>query len=137
MKKILVTALVALIGTSASYAQDYPDEVYWGDTHLHTSNSFDVYLFGTPNSTPETAYRFAKGLPVVNPATGTRWQIREPLDFLVIADHAEALGSVGGVFGGDEELTKTKTGKAMLKLAPDQSEHQLQAIYNAFNYAGS
>lgn len=74
---------------------------------------------------------------MVNPATGTRWQLREPLDFLVIADHAETLGSVLRVFTGDEELTKTKTGKAMLKLAPNQSEHQLQAIYDAFNYAAS
>ena len=115
----------------------HPDKVFWGDTHLHTSYSFDVYLFGTPNSTPDTAYRFAKGLPVVNPTTGTRWQLREPLDFLVIADHAETLGSVVRVFEGDEELTQTKTGKAMLKLAPDQSEEQLQAIYDAFNYAAS
>ena len=99
--------------------------------------SFDVYLFGTPNSTPETAYQFAKGFPVVNPATGTRWQLREPLDFLVIADHAETLGSVVRVFEGDEEVAQTKTGQAMLKLAPDQSEHQLQAIYDAFNYAAS
>ena len=114
-----------------------PTRVYWGDTHLHTSMSFDVYLFGTPNSTPETAYQFAKGFPVVNPATGTRWQLREPLDFLVIADHAETLGSVVRVFEGDEEVAQTKTGQAMLKLAPDQSEHQLQAIYDAFNYAAS
>ena len=137
MKKLLVTALVTFIGASVAYAKDHPNQVYWGDTHLHTSNSFDVYLFGTPNSTPETAYRYAKGLPVVNPATGTRWQMREPLDFLVIADHAEMVGSVLGVFGGDEALMKTKTGKAMLKLTPDQSEHQLQAIYDAFNYAAS
>ena len=115
----------------------YPNKVLWGDTHLHTSNSFDVYLFGTPNSTPDTAYRFAKGLPVVNPTTGTRWQLREPLDFLVIADHAEALGSVVRIFEGDKELTQTKTGKAILKLAPDQSEEQLLEIYSAFNYAGS
>lgn len=118
-------------------AGDYPSKVLWGDTHVHTSNSFDVYLFGTPNSTADTAYQFAKGLPVVSPTTGTEWQIHEPLDFLVIADHAETLGSVVRVFQGDEELTNTKTGKAMLKLAPEQSEEQLQAIYDAFNYAAS
>ena len=41
-------------------------KVLWGDTHNHTGNSFDVYLFGTPSSTPDTAYRFAKGLPVTH-----------------------------------------------------------------------
>ena len=37
--------------------------VYRGDTHLHTGNSFDVYLFGTTQSTPKTALRFASGQP--------------------------------------------------------------------------
>ncbi len=138
MKRCVTVVLAVLAFTPFAYAdEDFPTQVFFGDTHLHTSASFDVYLFGTPNATPDTAYRFAMGLPVVNPATGTRWQLREPLDFLVIADHAETLGSVVRVFEGDEELTQTKTGKAMLKLAPDQSEEQLQAIYNAFNYAAS
>ena len=114
-----------------------PDTVYWGDTHLHTSNSFDVYLFGTPNSTPDTAYNFAKGLPVKSPTTGTEWQLSRPLDFLVIADHAEVLGAVYQVFNGNKELSSTKTGKAMLRLAPEQTDAQLQAIYDAFNYAAS
>jgi len=67
--------------------------LYWGDTHVHTSYSFDVYLFGTFNATPDTAYRFARGLPVVSPVTGTRWQLSRPLDFLVVADHAEVLAA--------------------------------------------
>ena len=25
---------------------DYPERVYWGDTHLHTSNSVDAFGFG-------------------------------------------------------------------------------------------
>lgn len=55
----------------------------------------------------------------------------------MIIDHAEIIGSVARVFNGDEELTKTKTGKGMLKLVPDQTEEQLLAIYNAFVYATS
>ena len=42
--------------------------LYWGDTHLHTGNSFDVYLFGTPTATPDTAYRFAKGNTASRPS---------------------------------------------------------------------
>ena len=34
--------------------------VYWGDTHVHTHESFDATLFGT-TLTIEDAYRFAKG----------------------------------------------------------------------------
>ena len=41
---------------------------------------------------PDTAYRYAKGLPVVHPFHRARVQIRTPLDLLVVADHAEYLG---------------------------------------------
>ena len=38
--------------------QDYPTQVYWGDTHLHTSLSVDAFATGG-RLTPEDAYRFA------------------------------------------------------------------------------
>jgi hypothetical protein len=64
----------------------------WGDTHVHSSNSGDSFLFGNLSADPDTAYRFARGLPVIHPGHGGRVQIGTPLDFLVIADHAEYLG---------------------------------------------
>jgi hypothetical protein len=66
----------------------------WGDTHLHTSNSFDAYLNRNMSADPATAYRFAKGLPVIHPYHRARVQIGTPLDFLVVADHAEYLGVI-------------------------------------------
>ncbi len=111
--------------------------LYWGDTHLHTSNSFDVYLFGTPTSTPDTAYRFARGLPVVNPTTGTRWQLSTPLDFLVVADHAEMVGAVPRIYAGDPVVADTRMGKLILEMAPDQSEENLMKIYKMFVRAGT
>jgi hypothetical protein len=132
----LVLALCSL-GTAA-VAEELPMLVLWGDTHNHTGNSFDVYLFGTPSSTPDTAFRFAKGLPVINPATGTRWQLGTPLDFLVVADHAEMLGAMPRLFEeGDTELASTKSGKAMLKLGGGKSEEELLEVYSAVNYVAS
>ncbi len=62
--------------------------LYWGDTHVHTSYSSDAYNFGTVMTDPDTAYRFAKGLPVIHEGFGNRVRLDRPLDFLVVADHS-------------------------------------------------
>jgi len=69
---------------------NYPDKVFFGDTHLHTSYSTDAGLFGATIG-PDEAYRFAKGEVVIS-STGLRTRLLRPLDFLVVADHAENLG---------------------------------------------
>jgi hypothetical protein len=66
----------------------------WGDTHLHTSNSFDAYLNRNLSADPDTAFRYAKGLPVIHPFHRARVQIQTPLDFMVLSDHAELLGVI-------------------------------------------
>jgi hypothetical protein len=68
----------------------YPQRVYWGDTHLHTSNSPDAFGFGT-RLDPDVALRFARGEEVVS-TTGQKAKLARPLDFLVIADHSDGLG---------------------------------------------
>ncbi|HIG01027.1 MAG TPA: DUF3604 domain-containing protein [Myxococcales bacterium] len=67
-------------------------QLLWGDTHLHSSNSFDAYLNRNMSADPATAYRYAKGLPVMHAYHRGRIRIETPLDFLVVADHAEYLG---------------------------------------------
>ena len=68
----------------------YPERVYWGDTHLHTSNSIDAFGFGVRLG-PEEALRFARG-EEVTASTGIKAKLARPLDFLVITDHSDALG---------------------------------------------
>ncbi|WP_338465569.1 DUF3604 domain-containing protein [Novosphingobium sp. ZN18A2] len=70
---------------------DVPERVYWGDTHLHTANSVDAFGFGN-RLMPEDALRFARGEEVTS-STGIKAKLARPLDFLVITDHAEGLGS--------------------------------------------
>src|SRR6185369_10275541 len=70
--------------------QGYPDRVYFGDTHLHTSYSTDAGMVGNRLG-PEEAYRFARGEEVTS-STGLRARLQRPLDFLVVSDHAENLG---------------------------------------------
>ena len=63
---------------------------YFGDTHVHTNLSFDAYLMGT-RRTPDEAYEFAKGAAIEH-ASGFMMQMKKPLDFLAVADHAFYLG---------------------------------------------
>ena len=65
---------------------------YFGDLHVHTTYSFDAFAFGTL-ATPYDAYRFARGAAIKHPA-GFDVQLREPLDFYAVTDHAMFLGGV-------------------------------------------
>ena len=93
----------------------YPTQVYFGDTHNHTANSGDAFMGGNRLS-PEQAYRFARGEEVVS-SSGVPVKLSRPLDFLVVADHAEGLGIMYQVYDGNPALTSDPTlarwGKAL------------------------
>ena len=94
-----------------------PTQVFWGDTHLHTSYSPDAYLMQNRSADPATAYRFAKGYPVIHPYHRARIQIETPLDFLVVSDHGEFMGVLPKLLQGDPMVANTPTGKRYRKLA--------------------
>ena len=87
-KRWLLASLTLAVCASAQPVTGQERNVYWGDTHVHTSYSSDAYGFGNVTVDPETAYRFAKGLPVVHPGLGSRVRLHRPLDFLAVADHS-------------------------------------------------
>ena len=57
---------------------------------LHTRNSPDAGFLGNTLGVDE-AYRFARGEEVTS-SGGLRAKLLRPLDFLVVADHAEYYG---------------------------------------------
>jgi hypothetical protein len=89
--------------------QGFPDRVYFGDTHLHTSYSTDAGMIGNRLG-PDEAYRFAKG-EEVTASTGTRARLQRPLDFLVVADHAENLGLAPMIAESNPGLLRTEFGR--------------------------
>ena len=101
-----LSVLIVLLFSAGGYAQD--TQLYWGDTHLHTSLSPDAYLLGNRSATPDTAYRYAKGYPVVHPYHRAKIQIGTPLDFLVVTDHAEYMGIIPLVLSGDPLLADSE-----------------------------
>ena len=62
--------------------EDFPNQVFFGDTHLHTAYSADAGLVGA-TTTPDDAYRFAKGETVTS-SNGLKARLQRPLDFLVV-----------------------------------------------------
>lgn len=88
--------------------RDYPTRVFWGDTHLHTDVSVDA---GTMNRLgQEEAFRFARGEEVTT-THGLKARLGRPLDFLVVADHAEMYGLMPRLLAGDKDILATEKGK--------------------------
>jgi hypothetical protein len=92
----------------------YPQRVFWGDTHVHTSYSTDAGMIGCRLG-PEEAYRFALG-EIVVASGGVRARLQRPLDFLVVADHAENLGLAPMVAEANPDLLKTDFGREIFDL---------------------
>ena len=96
------------------YAErSFPSRVYWGDTHLHTSNSFDAGFLNW-RVDPEAAFRFGRG-EEVTANNGMQVKLVRPLDWLVVSDHSEYLGLTPALRAGNPLLLKTEAGKRWLQ----------------------
>lgn len=111
LRHAAIAVLAFSVSMSVHAQQDPKTEVFFGDTHLHTSYSPDSYLMGNRSAGPDTAHRYAKGLPVVHPYHRAKIQIGTPLDFLAVADHAEYLGVISMVFTGDPRVAELEIAK--------------------------
>jgi hypothetical protein len=87
----------------------FPERVYWGDTHLHTSFSMDAGAFGCRLG-PRDAYRFAKGQEVTA-SSGQPARLARPLDFLVVADHSDGFGFFPLMLNGDPAILADPQGR--------------------------
>jgi hypothetical protein len=94
-------------------------KLLWGDTHLHTSYSPDAFLMGNQTADPDTAYNYARGLPVIHPYHRARIQIETPLDFLVVSDHGEFMGVIPNILKGNPIVANTETGKRYKQMFAD------------------
>ncbi len=94
-------------GSTKVVETEFPERVFWGDTHLHTANSVDAFGFGNRLG-PEEALRFARGEEVTS-STGVKAKLHRPLDFLVIADHAEGLGATKALYDAPRMLISDPT----------------------------
>jgi hypothetical protein len=90
-------------------APSIPTRALWGNTHQHTSTSFDAGFFGTRLG-PEDAFRFARGEQVIS-NTGIPAKLDRPYDFLVVTDHSDYLGLADALKEGTPELLSNPIGQ--------------------------
>lgn len=88
----------------------YPKAVYFGDLHLHSNLSADAFSMGNLLLDPADAFRFARGQEVRS-SSGLRAQLKRPLDFLAVTDHAEFLGIYRAYELGLPELKEGSLGR--------------------------
>lgn len=90
------------------YATQVGDKrLLWGDTHLHTTLSLDARSFGVELDA-ETAFRFARG-EQVRATHGEYVKLSRPLDFLVVSDHSDAMGTMSEIIRGNPDFIANDT----------------------------
>ena len=109
----LMATVLAAAGSYSPYSNEhYPDNVYWGDTHVHSNLSYDATLMENIDLSQANAYEFARG-DTVTAHNGMKVRLHRPLDFLVVADHAGNLGVWHSINNDDPALLKTENGKRL------------------------
>ena len=86
--------------------------VYFGEEHLHTSNSPDAFVVGT-RGTWEDAYNWAMGKEIELSTTKEKIKKSTPYDFIAITDHAEYFGVMPSLIDKQSPLYNTELGKKM------------------------
>ena len=117
---------VAKAGTSKASAAAAPTRLpgystdrnaYFGDLHVHTQLSFDAYIFNV-RSTPDDAYRFAKG-ETIGHAQGYNIRLAGgPLDFVAVTDHAEYIGAIREAGDPSSPLSKLPVTQGLFSPEP-------------------
>lgn len=100
---------------SADYSrypqQNFPNQVFFGETHLHSSYSTDAGMIGNTLG-PDDAFRIARGLPFVS-SMGVPGRLSRPFDFVVVTDHSENLGLAPAIATSDPDLLANPWGRKM------------------------
>lgn len=89
--------------------RNFPSRPLFGDTHTHTSFSFDAGAFGA-RLAPRDAYRFGKGEEILA-SSGQLAKLSRPLDFLVVTDHSDNMGFFPDLLAGKAEILADPKGR--------------------------
>jgi hypothetical protein len=111
-------SVAAVPATTALPAPNPERNAYFGDVHVHTGWSFDAFTNGS-KTTPTDAYAWAQGKEITNSGFGGKIQVQTPLDFYMVADHAEFMGIFNQMSNPDSPLSKTELAKGVTNADPN------------------
>jgi Protein of unknown function (DUF3604) len=114
--RLIAATLFCALNCTITQAADAPspnphNNAYFGDVHVHTGWSFDGFTNGS-KTTPMDAYAWAQGKKITG-SGGPEMQIKTPLDFYMVADHAEYMGVFNQMANPDSPLSKTELAKGV------------------------
>ena len=102
--------------------------VYFGDLHIHTKNSFDAYIFNV-RTTPADVYRFASGETLKHPGGYDITLAGPPLDFVAATDHGAYMGVLPAMDNPDSPLSDLEISKKIFGATdPDAIIRNFQTI---------
>jgi len=121
------TATVAPSAPQAKTAPEptYPTRAYFGDTHVHSGWSADAGLDGATLS-PEDAFRFARGEEVKS-NTGQMAKLKRALDWIVITDHSDGMGTINEIRDGNPKMIADPVLKRMYEAMRSGDEEKSRA----------
>jgi hypothetical protein len=117
---LLILSLLVVLGSACARPEPEPTtttapppapqpnplrNAYFGDLHVHTAYSTDAFIF-TTRTTPDDAYRYARGEAIEHPVGYTMQLAGGPLDFLAVTDHAESLGVLRAMADPSREISE-------------------------------
>jgi hypothetical protein len=134
---LLLSGLLGLIATSAAAdtatatngrtaGYNALRNPYFGQTHLHSGWSFDEAIFNVRLG-PDNTYRHARGEEVKHPS-GEEVQLKVPLDFMVVSEHAEYLGVLVRMYDPSDPLAKHPLAESIVG-SGDDVEASTKAFY--------
>ncbi|MDW3222522.1 MAG: DUF3604 domain-containing protein [Paracoccaceae bacterium] len=87
----------------------FPEQVYFGDTHVHSALSADAGGGGT-TLMPRDMYRFARGEQIMS-NTGQPVKLPRPFDFYMLTEHTDGMGVITDIKRGAPNIMSDADGK--------------------------
>lgn len=112
--------------TAAVTETAFPERAYFGDTHVHTGWSADAGQDGAI-LTPEDAFRFASGEEVTS-NTGRKVKLKRAMDWMVITDHSDGMGTINEIQAGNPEMISDPFLKRMYEAMRSGDEEANRAV---------